>query len=65
MDQEFDIECPECQSKLRVSLEDVAKQRTVRCPQGHSIKLVDEGGGFRKAEKSLSDLDKAIRKLGS
>ncbi|NUO58988.1 MAG: hypothetical protein HOV78_20195 [Hamadaea sp.] len=61
---DIDIECPECGSKVGVSLEDVAKQRTVRCRKGHSIKLNDKGGGARKAQKALDDLDKKIRRLG-
>lgn len=60
----FDVDCPECGSKLQVSLDDVARQRTVRCSRGHSVKLHDQGGGARKASKALDDLEKSIKKLG-
>lgn len=60
---DFDVDCPECGAKVGVDLEDVAKQRTVRCRKGHTIKLEDSGGGAKKAQKSINDLNKAIRRL--
>jgi hypothetical protein len=60
----IDADCPECGKKLKVSVDDIARQRTVRCAGGHSVKLVDEGGGARKASKALSDLENRIKKLG-
>ena len=49
---------------MRFTLDDVAKQRTLRCSRGHSVKMQDEGGGARKASKALGDLDKALKKFG-
>jgi transposase len=64
MTDKMEIECPDCGSTVRFTLDDVAKQRTVRCSRGHLVKLEDEGGGARKASKALSDLDMALKKLG-
>lgn len=63
MDLDFDIKCPECGSPVRATLDDVARERTVRCSRGHGIKLRDEGGGARSATKSLDELDKTLRRL--
>jgi predicted Zn finger-like uncharacterized protein len=62
--EKIEAECPECGSKIRFTLADLAAERSVRCGKGHSVKLKDEGGGARKVDKSLKDLDKAIKKLG-
>lgn len=60
----IETDCPECGSKIRFTLADVAAQRTVRCGGGHAVKLNDEGGGARKADKSLKDLEKTLKGLG-
>ena len=64
MSDKLETECPECGGRVRMSLEDVAKQRTVRCSRGHLVKLQDEGGGARRASSALADLDKALKSLG-
>lgn len=64
MTDKMETECPDCGSRVRFTLDDVAKQRTVRCSRGHLVKLQDEGGGARKASKALSDLDMALKKFG-
>lgn len=64
MTDKIETECPDCGSKVRFKLDDVAKQRSVRCSRGHSVKLQDKGGGARKASKSFSDLDKALKRFG-
>ena len=64
MDLDLDITCPDCGSPLRATLDDVARERTVRCGRGHSINLRDEGGGARSATKSLSDLERTLKRLG-
>ncbi len=58
------MQCPECGSKVRFQLSDVAAQRTVRCGRGHAMKLEDKGGGARKADKAMKDLEKSIKRLG-
>ena len=64
MADKMETECPDCGNRVRFTLDDVAKQRTVRCSRGHLVKLQDEGGGARKATKALSDLDMALKKFG-
>jgi predicted Zn finger-like uncharacterized protein len=64
MTDKMGTECPDCGSRVRFTLDDVAKQRTVRCSRGHLVKLQDEGGGARKASKALSDLVMALKKFG-
>lgn len=67
----FDATCPDCGGRFSFSLEDVERQRTVRCPRGHQVRLQDEGGGARQArnaerklEKSLKDLERTMRRFG-
>lgn len=64
MDLDFEIDCPNCGATVKVALQDVAKQRTVRCRRSHRITLKDDGGGARKAQRSLDDLDRALKGLG-
>lgn len=63
MIDDLDADCPECGGEVRFSLDDLARECTVRCSRGHSVALKDEGGGAAKATKSLRDLDKSIEKL--
>lgn len=64
MDLDFDVDCPNCGVKVKVALQDVAKQRTVKCRRGHSIALKDDGGGARKTQRSLDDLERALKRFG-
>jgi len=64
MNGKMEADCPSCGSKVRFTLDDVAKERTVRCSRGHSVKMQDEGGGARGASKALGDLDKALKRFG-
>lgn len=57
------MECPKCGRSLKFDLEDVARERTVRCAGGHNVKLNDEGRGARRATDALDDLHKSIAKL--
>ena len=34
MNGKMETECPDCGSKVRFTLDDVAKERTVRCSRG-------------------------------
>ena len=58
MAKDFDVDCPDCGSAVGVTIEDVAKQKTVRCRRGHSVKLLDEGGGAAKVKRMLDDFGK-------
>lgn len=62
MDVDLQEKCP-CGATLKFTMTDVARGKTVRCPRGHSVKLVDDGGGARMAKKSMDDLDKSLSKL--
>lgn len=64
MDLDLGLECPQCGGKLPAKLSDVAAGRTVRCNRGHTVKLEDEGGGARKADRATQDFEKALRDLG-
>ncbi len=64
MSDKIETECPDCGTKVRFNLDDVAGQRTVRCSRGHGIKLEDQGGGARKVTKALTDLDKTLKRFG-
>lgn len=64
MDIDLGLNCPECGGKLPAKLADAANGRTVRCGRGHAVKLVDDGGGARKADRATQDFDKALRDLG-
>lgn len=64
MDIDLDLDCPECGSTVKVTSAQVAAQRTVRCRRGHAIKLQDDGGGFRKVQRSLDDLDRTLKDFG-
>ncbi len=64
MTDKIEIECPDCGGRVRFTVDDLARQRTVRCSRGHLVKLEDEGGGARKASKALSELDMALKNFG-
>jgi DNA-directed RNA polymerase subunit RPC12/RpoP len=64
VDIDLELDCPQCGRRVKATTADLAKQRTVACPSGHRLNLKDEGGGARKVQRSLDDLDKAIKKLG-
>lgn len=62
--QKIDVECPTCKQTIKVSVADITRGRIVTCPNGHEVKLHDEGGGMRKADKALGDFEKSLKKLG-
>jgi hypothetical protein len=62
------IECPDCKKSISVTLNQVAQEVMVNCICGQEIQLKDSKGTSKKAiedvNKSLKDLEKAIKKLG-
>jgi hypothetical protein len=60
---DLDTDCPKCGGKVRFSLDDLVRERNVRCSRGHAVTLKDEGGGAAKTSKSLRDLDTSIERL--
>lgn len=59
---DLDVTC-DCGGTVRFSLDDLARERTVRCSRGCEVTLKDSGGGAARASKSLSDLDKSLKSL--
>lgn len=57
-------ECPDCGSALRFTLDDVAKQRTLRCSRGHLVRMQDQDGSAKEASKAHNDLDNALKGFG-
>jgi hypothetical protein len=60
---DLDTTCPNCGGTVRFSLDDLAQERTVRCTNGHSVTLKDEGGGAAATAKSLRALDESLKGL--
>jgi hypothetical protein len=63
MDIEIDMECPECGASFTATLAEVAQGASKHCPNGHPIKLEDDGGGAREVQRSLDDLDDSLSQL--
>ncbi|MHB1475671.1 MAG: hypothetical protein ACYCV4_19020 [Dermatophilaceae bacterium] len=64
MDLGFDFKCPECGRSVKATVAEVGRQATKRCPNGHSIKLVDKGGEARNTQRAMDDLERTIKKFG-
>lgn len=62
MFDDLDIDC-ECGGTVRFSLDDVAKQRTVRCSNGCEVTLRDSGGEARRMSRSVADLERSLKGL--
>lgn len=62
MDADAPIDCPGCGSTVKLRLSDWAKGKTVKCRNGHEIKL--EGKQAKEAARALNDLEKTLKKLG-
>lgn len=59
--ERIDVECPECDLNFKVTMHDVIRGRSVRCPSGHAVRLKDEGGEIAKMERELRKLDQNFR----
>lgn len=64
LDSKVNLDCPECRSRLTVTLRDIQQHRLTRCPRGHSIQLKEQGDGIRKVDRATEDLERSIRRLG-
>lgn len=56
-----DAQCPECNGKFKVSMQDAMRGRLARCPRGHLVHLKDEGGQIGKLERELRKIDEDFR----
>jgi hypothetical protein len=39
-------------------------ERTVRCPRGHGVHLVDKDNGAKQLNRELNDLERTMRRAG-
>ncbi len=60
----MNMSCPVCGSVLHATLDDVRRERTVRCPRGHEVRLVDKGNGAQRLDRELHKLDRTMRRAG-
>lgn len=58
------VPCPVCGSAISTTYGQVINEATVLCPQEHSVKLVDNGDGVRKLDRSIDQLNRSLRRLG-
>ena len=58
------IPCPLCGGAIRTTYGHVIDEATVVCPRGHSVHLVDNGDSVRRLDRSLTDLNRQLRRLG-
>jgi hypothetical protein len=65
--QKVDVSC-NCGRQHIATLKDVSNGRNIRCSCGVTIQLKDSSGSVRKGlsdiNKSMSDFEKALKKLG-
>lgn len=64
LDSKVNIDCPECRSRLTVTLRDIQQRRLVRCSRGHSIQLKEQGDGIRKIDRATEDFERSMSRLG-
>lgn len=67
--QKIDFPCPSCQRKLKVTLQQVAKQQSVTCLScAETIQLQDKNRSasqsIRNVNKSFRSLEKTLKKFG-
>ncbi len=63
----LEIDCPSCGRTVRTTIGAVRRSPTLRCPSGHEI-AVDASQfdrELKKVDRSFSDLEKTIKRLGS
>ena len=56
-----DVPCPECRTKVRYTVDELAKGRAKRCRNGHTSKPNDKGGALKKV---LANYKATKKKLG-
>jgi hypothetical protein len=60
----FDLNCPNCNNKLKIRVDEMYPGNSKYCPYCNTL-IQFTGDDGRKIEKSLDDLDKNIKKLNS
>jgi hypothetical protein len=64
MGSRISMPCPICGRALNPTLEDVRQERTVWCPGGHQVRLVDQNDGIRKLDRQLDDFTRRMQRAG-
>lgn len=62
MDPTWDVPCPGCKRKVKIKLSQMAANKSVRCPSGHTINLT--GDDAKQAKKALDDLERTLKRYG-
>jgi hypothetical protein len=62
-DVDLGIDCDSCGRNLRVTIADVAADRTKMCVCGTTVRLHDEGGGANRATRANRDLEGQLQRL--
>lgn len=57
------IPCPACGNRIRTTCGALMDEVTVVCPRGHRVRLVDNGDGVRRLDRTLNDLNRQLRRL--
>lgn len=55
------VACPRCQSRFTVTGAQIMSGALVICPRSHRIRLNDQDGSFKRADRSITD---AIGRFG-
>lgn len=58
------VTCPVCGNAMHATYGQVIDEVAILCPQGHRVQLVDKDDGVRHVERSLTQLDRQLRRLG-
>ena len=58
------LPCPVCGTAMHVTYGQVIDEATVLCPHGHSVHLVDKGDGVRQLDRSFTQLNRQLRRMG-
>lgn len=61
MNQLLELDCPECLGNYHLTLEDIAKHRTVTCSGGHTFTLEDDNGDLTEVHKAYEDLKNTLK----
>ncbi len=59
----IDVPCPECGVKIRPTLGDIQRGRTVTCPRGHRVTLTESGNSIKQADRALDGFKRSIERM--
>ena len=57
------VSCPKCDRSFQVMLDDIHRERVVRCPTGHEIQLKESGDGISSADRALDEFKRSIERM--